>query len=79
MLFVQRLTSLDVSSRSSMSDSDHLLEPPAAARRVFVNRTLNLRAVRAVGFDMDYTLVHYRTEEWEERAYTHAKARLLEP
>lgn len=61
-----------------MADSDGLVEPPAAARRVFVSRPLNFRAVQAVGFDMDYTLVHYRTEEWEQRAYAHARARLLE-
>lgn len=52
--------------------------PIPPARRVFTNRTLNLRSLRAVGFDMDYTLVHYRVEEWERRAYAHAKARLLE-
>lgn len=41
--------------------------PPA--RRIFCNRTLNLRATAAIGFDMDYTLVHYKVHEWEERAY----------
>lgn len=40
-------------------------------RRVFSNRTLNLRRIRAIGYDMDYTLVHYRVEEWERRAYEH--------
>lgn len=47
-----------------------------ATRRVFVNRTLNLRSIRAVGYDLDYTLVHYRVDEWEGRAFAHAKARL---
>jgi 5'-nucleotidase len=41
-------------------------------RGVFCNRTLNLRAVRAVGYDMDYTLLHYRVEEWERVAFEHA-------
>jgi len=45
-------------------------------RRLFGNRTLNLRRIRAVGYDMDYTLVHYRTEEWERRAFHHTR-RLL--
>jgi len=40
-------------------------------RRVFANRTLNLRRIRAIGYDMDYTLVHYRVEELERRAYEH--------
>jgi HAD superfamily 5'-nucleotidase-like hydrolase len=41
-------------------------------RRVWCNRTLNLRAIRAVGYDMDYTLVHYRTGEWERAAFERA-------
>ncbi len=38
-------------------------------RRIFANRTLNLRSIQAIGYDMDYTLVHYRVRTWEERAY----------
>lgn len=49
--------------------------PPG--RRVFCNRTLNLRAIRAVGYDMDYTLVHYHAAEWERRAYEHVRAKFL--
>jgi HAD superfamily 5'-nucleotidase-like hydrolase len=45
-------------------------------RRLFCNRTLNLRSIRAVGFDMDYTLVHYHTREWEEHSYEDTRARL---
>jgi 5'-nucleotidase len=45
---------------------------------VFCNRTLNLRAVRAVGYDMDYTLLHYRVEEWERVAFEHAVDHLAE-
>jgi len=47
-----------------------------AARGVFCNRTLNLRSIRAIGYDMDYTLVHYRVEAWERRAYEYARARM---
>ncbi|MDZ7679767.1 MAG: HAD-IG family 5'-nucleotidase [Acidimicrobiales bacterium] len=39
---------------------------------VFANRTLNLRSVAAIGYDMDYTLIHYRTDEWEGAAFEHA-------
>lgn len=46
-------------------------------RRLFCNRTLNLRSIRAVGFDMDYTLVHYHSAQWEERAFADARARLV--
>jgi HAD superfamily 5'-nucleotidase-like hydrolase len=41
-------------------------------RRVWCNRTLNLRGIRAIGYDMDYTLVHYRTREWERAAFERA-------
>ena len=49
---------------------------PASNRGIYVNRTLNLRSIRAIGYDMDYTLVHYRVAEWEERAFVHAQSRL---
>ncbi|MET0344246.1 MAG: HAD-IG family 5'-nucleotidase [Polyangiales bacterium] len=47
-----------------------------AGRQLFCNRTLNMRSIRAVGFDMDYTLVHYHTREWEEQAYEDTRARV---
>ncbi|MCE5336376.1 MAG: HAD-IG family 5'-nucleotidase [Desulfobacteraceae bacterium] len=43
---------------------------------IFCNRTLNLNAIRAIGYDMDYTLVHYRMQAWEERAYAYIRERL---
>jgi 5'-nucleotidase len=43
-----------------------------AERRVWCNRTLNLRSIKAIGYDMDYTLVHYRTREWERAAFERA-------
>ncbi len=50
---------------------------PVAARGIYCNRTLNMRAIRAIGYDMDYTLIHYKVEEWERRAYEHLKRRLI--
>jgi hypothetical protein len=47
--------------------SDYPFDDPT--RAIFCNRTLNLRAIRAIGYDMDYTLIHYDTREWEGRAY----------
>jgi HAD superfamily 5'-nucleotidase-like hydrolase len=46
-------------------------------RGLYCNRTLNLRSIRAVGYDMDYTLIHYRIDEWERQAYAHVKQKLL--
>lgn len=48
------------------------------SRRIFANRTLNLRSIKAIGYDLDYTLVHYNSIEWERRAYEHTRDRLLE-
>ena len=50
---------------------------PSPERRIFCNRTLNMRSVQAIGFDMDYTLVHYHVDRWERRAYAHCKNALL--
>jgi len=44
---------------------------------IFVNRTINLRSIKAIGYDMDYTLVHYHVREWETAAFAHAKEQLL--
>ncbi len=40
---------------------------------LFCNRTTNLRGIAAIGYDMDYTLIHYDVAAWEERAYTYLK------
>lgn len=38
-------------------------------RAIYCSRTLNLRSIKAIGYDMDYTCVHYSVEAWEGRAY----------
>jgi HAD superfamily 5'-nucleotidase-like hydrolase len=47
-------------------------------RGIFCNRTLNLRAIKAIGYDMDYTLIHYRSEQWELRAYEYVRQKLVQ-
>jgi HAD superfamily 5'-nucleotidase-like hydrolase len=37
--------------------------------RVFVNRTLNLKRIKYIGFDMDHTLVRYQSENFERLAH----------
>jgi HAD superfamily 5'-nucleotidase-like hydrolase len=59
-----------------MPEPPATVSPPPPGRGVFCNRTLNLRAIRAVGFDMDYTLVHYDVDAWERRAYAYLKQKL---
>ncbi|WP_005032701.1 HAD-IG family 5'-nucleotidase [Holophaga foetida] len=46
-------------------------------RGLFCNRTLNLRAIRAIGYDMDYTLVEYRVDAFERRVFEYALERFI--
>lgn len=45
-------------------------------RGIFCNRTLNLRSIRAVGYDMDYTLIHYKVAAWEQAAFEFSRRKL---
>ncbi len=60
-----------------MSPFTDPMAPLPRERGLFCNRTLNMRAVKAIGYDMDYTLVHYNIEAWERRAYEHLRERLV--
>jgi HAD superfamily 5'-nucleotidase-like hydrolase len=55
-----------------------IYKAPPAGREIACNRTMNMRSIKAIGYDMDYTLIHYRSEAWEERAYAHIKKSMLE-
>lgn len=59
-----------------MPDSDSPAHPVPPGRGIFCNRTLNLRSVRAIGYDMDYTLVDYRVAAFEQMVYAQARERL---
>jgi len=45
---------------------------------IFVNRSLNLKQIQVIGFDMDYTLVRYFSKAFEELTFQHAKKFLVE-
>ena len=51
--------------------------PADASAKVFCSRSLNLRGISVIGYDMDYTIVHYKWREWELLAYECTK-RVLE-
>lgn len=42
-------------------------------RGIYCNRTLNLRTISCIGYDMDYTLVQYNVMAWEGKAYAYGK------
>jgi len=50
--------------------------PLPHARKLFPLRNIHFRDIKALGFDMDYTLSHYRSPEIEELAY-HSSVQLL--
>lgn len=41
----------------------------AIGKHIFCNRSLNMKSIVAVGFDMDYTLAQYKPETFESLAY----------
>ena len=45
---------------------------------IYVNRTLNFRKIKAIGLDMDYTLVRYQTELFESFTYEAVKQKLVQ-
>ena len=47
-------------------------------RAIFCSRTLNLRSIQVIGYDMDYTLIHYDVNAWEGKAYAYGLASLRE-
>ena len=49
------------------------LDDDRPERGVFANRTLNMRSVQVVGYDMDYTLIHYKVDVWEAAAFAAAR------
>jgi 5' nucleotidase family len=45
---------------------------------VFCNRELKMSNIRAIGFDMDYTLAQYQQPAFDQLAFDGAKAKLVE-
>jgi FMN phosphatase YigB (HAD superfamily) len=45
---------------------------------VFINRVLNMKNIKVIGFDMDYTLVRYHTEAFEKLTHSLAAHRLAD-
>ncbi len=50
----------------------------APENRIYVNRNLRMGSLRAIGFDLDHTLAHYRGPAVEELAYRLTRERLVE-
>ena len=46
-------------------------------KRVFINRTLNLKKIKYLGFDMDHTLVRYKTKAFEKLTFDRVTEKLI--
>ncbi|GAX84402.1 hypothetical protein CEUSTIGMA_g11824.t1 [Chlamydomonas eustigma] len=51
--------------------------PLPAKRRIYCNRALNMKQIKAIGFDMDYTLAQYRPETFEALAHKETIEKLV--
>eukprot|EP00775_Hariotina_reticulata_P000930 gene930-1256_t len=47
------------------------------SRQIFCNRSLNMKQIKAVGFDMDYTLAQYKPDTFELLAHTQTVDKLV--
>ncbi|TKY54329.1 Cytosolic purine 5'-nucleotidase [Spatholobus suberectus] len=72
-------------ARSETREAEDLLKDlgipsPSSSRNsprgIFCSRTLNLRSISAIGYDMDYTLIQYNVMAWEGRAYDYCMENL---
>ncbi len=61
-----------------MDDPVSPFQNPPYERQIFTNRTLNMQGIQAIGYDMDYTLIHYDVTRWEQTMYAYLKRKLLE-
>ena len=51
---------------------------PVSPNDIFCNRELKLGAIRAIGFDMDYTLAQYQQPAFDNLAFEGAKRKLVD-
>lgn len=56
-------------SRLCDYDRDLALRPGECMRKVYVNRTLNLKRINYIGLDMDHTLIRYHSQNFEALAH----------
>lgn len=68
----------DVGLSNKIESLDVLLpKRPVSVNDVFCNRELKLSGIRAVGFDMDYTIAQYKQPAFDKLAFDGAKEKLV--
>jgi hypothetical protein len=71
------LSAVGLSDQVSEVISHIPVKRPVSHNDVFCNRELKLSAIRAVGFDMDYTLAQYQQPAFDQLAFDGAKEKLF--
>ncbi|CAB4041727.1 cytosolic purine 5 -nucleotidase, partial [Paramuricea clavata] len=73
------LTGSPLPQRASSKTSDIVKQyRRERAKRIFVNRSLNISKIKFFGFDMDYTLAAYKSPEYEAMTFRLLVTRLVE-
>ncbi len=72
------ITVMESAGRQTMDERISLFIDPPYERHIFTNRTLNMHSIQAIGYDMDYTLIHYDVTRWEQTMYEYLKRKVLE-
>jgi len=60
---------------ASVAEMPH--KRPVSVNDIFCNREIKLGAIRAIGFDMDYTLAQYKQPMFDNLAFEGAKEKLV--
>lgn len=68
----------EVGLEGELSSLDGLEESQVTCDDVFCNRELKLGNVRAIGFDMDYTIAQYKQPAFDKLAFDGAKEKLVQ-
>ncbi|XP_024371454.1 uncharacterized protein [Physcomitrium patens] len=76
---IEEVAKAEAMEAESLLDSLHIprrFPHGVASRGIFCSRTLSLRSITTIGYDMDYTLIHYNVNAWEGRAYEYGMSNL---
>lgn len=75
---IKKTKSQNPSLQGAQSSGASSHQGTSASRGVFCNRTLNFRSIKAIGYDMDYTLVDYHAEAFERTVFRFSRDSFLQ-
>lgn len=69
---------IDSKPNTSKSEPSKNKKPNANWNKIFVNRSLNMESIKAIGFDMDHTLAIYNSNSFEALAFEETLKKFIE-